>query len=166
MNNLIPIIILIILGQLRLAGQTLNTVDKVKLTIPCKLELVLNEDSQESYSCQTLTNDIPSSYSISINNFGSTFQKFDEKGKRIFMESFLNEIKSKAEIESENIKYKLFSNIIAIQYDDYLNIGGIVYQSRSLVFCYNYKSITLNYVSTTAGYDSRFEKLIDSIVLF
>ena len=147
-----------ILGQLKSHSQTLNTVDKVKLTLPCKLEMVYNENSTKSFVCQTFSNNIPVSYRVTIEDFSSTLQEFDEKGKRIFIETYLNKIKNDAEPKSRNVKSKTFYNLMAIQFDNFVDMGDMALQSRTFVFFYKYKSISFNYVSSISSFDNRFTK--------
>lgn len=142
-----------------------NQIGDFIFNLPCKLEMVLNQETTKSYTCQTLSNDLPISYRITTDSFSNTFRNFDEKGKRIFIETYLNKIKKEAELESKNVKSRSFYNLIAIQFDDIIAMGDMVLQSRTFVFFYKDKSITFNYVSSTTDFDKRFEKFLNKITL-
>jgi hypothetical protein len=159
------VLILFVLVRLEIHGQTINTIDNVKLNIPGKLVMVYNQSSTKSYSCQTLKNKIAASYRITITDFSKKLQKFDDKGKKGFIETYLDKIKNNASTTSKNIKVRTFYNLMAIQYDDYANMGDMILQARTFVFMYKSKSISFNYVSSPSSFDSHFEMALKNLSL-
>lgn len=164
-RKLIIFKLFILVQSTSVLGQTINTIENIKLNLPCKLEMVYNQSSTRSYVCQALTNDIPISYRVTVEDHMNTLQKFDEKDKRAFIETYLNKIKTNAVSESKNVKSRTFYNMVSIQFDDFINTGKMVLQARTFVFFYKNKSISFNYVSNIIDFDNRFERFLSNITL-
>jgi hypothetical protein len=161
----IAIILLLLLGLQASYGQVLNTIDKVKLDLPCKLNLVYNQDGKKSYSCQTILNDTPVSYRITIDDLTNSFRGLEVSERKSWVKNYLDRIRKGVQPESKNVKNRVAFNIRAVQFDDTFNLGDTILKGRTLVFVYRSKSISFNFVSSLPGFDSRFETFLTKVKL-
>jgi len=155
----------VVMSEFSVNGQSINNIDNFKISIPCKLKITYNQNSAKSFGCQVVKDNIPNSYRLTIRDFANTLYKFDDSGKKVFIEELLNKIRMNASEKSTNIKIRQFYNYSAIQFDNIVNMEDVSFNSRSFVFFYRSKLITINYVSIPKGFDSRFDEYLDSVTL-